>query len=296
MEMQSQKLERLLSMRRAGWANLPETGSILGLTIPAGHRAILVEMATGCIILSDDGKPTTRAEPFQFRRAIRYDINVFKKHAIDFEGFAQHMYLDVKGNVTVGIGHLIPDAEAATRLNFHHRETNGEVDDKHKRKGKVHAMHKRNAYLDVLTSKITNGSLKAFIDETHIDLDPVVIGDIFRNDVNNFIDELTHCFPDFETYPASAQLGMLDLIYNIGRANFCGGFPVFQKALKFRNWIKVAEESHRLEEINGKHNETMERRNEVVRDWFLDAIKDEPFFLNPECPPKNVSMVRGHAP
>ena len=38
MEMQSQKLERLLSMKRAGWANLPKTGSILGLTIPAGHQ------------------------------------------------------------------------------------------------------------------------------------------------------------------------------------------------------------------------------------------------------------------
>ena len=283
MEMQSQKLERLLSMRRADWANLPETGSILGLTIPAGHRSILVERATGCIILSDEGKPFTRPESNRFQRAIRYDRNAFQKHAIDFEGFAQHMYLDVKGNVTVGIGHLIPDAEAAAKLKFHHRT----------KKGKVDAMHKRNAYLKVLNSGITNGSLEAFKDVTHIDLDPVVIGDIFRNDVKQFIHELTHCFPDFETYPASAQLGMLDLIYNIGRDNFCGGFPVFQKALEFRNWIKVAEESHRLEEINGKHNETMERRNEVVREWFLDAIEDEPFFLNPECPPKRLSMIPG---
>ena len=293
MEMQSQKLERLLSMRRADWANLPETGSILGLTIPAGHHSILVENATGCIILSDDGKPTTRAEPFQFRRAIRYDINVFKKHAIDFEGFAQHMYLDVKGNVTVGIGHLIPDAEAATRLNFHHRETNGDVDDKHKRKGKVDAMHKRNSYHLVLYSGITNGSLEAFKDVTHIDLDPVVIGDIFGNDVRAFVEQLKGEFLDFETYPASAQLGMLDLIYNIGQERFFGGFPVFRKALKLRNWIKVAEESHRLEEINGEHNETMERRNKIVRGWFLDAIKDEPFFLNPDCPPKRLSMIPG---
>ena len=57
--------------------------------------------------------------------------------------------------------------------------------------------------------------------------------------------------------------------------------------------IKVAEESHRLEEINGRHNETMKRRNEVVRDWFLDAIKDEPFFLNPDCSPKKLSMIPG---
>ena len=293
MEMQSQKLERLLSMKRVGWANLPETGSILGLTIPAGHHSILVENATGCIILSDDGKPTTRAEPNQFRRAIRYDRNAFQQHAITFEGFAQHMYLDVKGNVTVGIGHLIPDAEAATRLNFHHRETNGEVDDKHKRKGKVHAMHKRNSYNLVLYSGITNGSLEAFIDVTHLDLDPVVIGDIFRNDVREFVEQLKGEFLDFETYPASAQLGMLDLIYNIGQERFFGRFPVFRKALKLRNWIKVAEESHRLEEINGEKNETMKRRNEVVRDWFLDAIKDESFFLNPDCPPKKLSMIAG---
>ena len=86
---------------------------------------------------------------------------------------------------------------------------------------------------------------------------------------------------------------MLDLIYNIGGKNFFGGFPVFRKALILRNWIKVAEESHREEEINGEQNKTMERRNDVVRDWFLDAIKDEPFFLNPDCPPKRLSMIPG---
>ena len=58
METQSQKVERLVQIGRAGWANVPKTGLIPGVTIPAGTGSILVERGTGCIILSDEGKPT----------------------------------------------------------------------------------------------------------------------------------------------------------------------------------------------------------------------------------------------
>ena len=86
---------------------------------------------------------------------------------------------------------------------------------------------------------------------------------------------------------------MLDLAYNIGVVGFFEGFPEFRKALEFRNWIEVAEQSHRKEEIDGKTNEKMAARNIIVRDWFLDAIEDEPFFINTDCPYKSLSMIAG---
>lgn len=285
METQTQKVERLVQVGRAGWANVPKTGLIPGVTIPAGMGSILVERDTGCIILSDEGKPTTRPGKDQFRRAIRYGFNEFEKHAINFEGFAPYMYLDVKGNVTVGIGHLIPDAEAATRLKFHHRT----------KKGKVDAVHKRNAYLKVLNSGITNGSPEAFRDVTHIDLDPEVIGDIFKNDVNDFVYELIHTkgFTEFETYPGPAQRGVLDLAFNFGMPQFVSLYENFQAALSERNWVEVAEQSSRKPVIKGELNKKIQKRNEIVRGWFLEAIKEEPFFLNRNCPPKRLSIFPG---
>jgi GH24 family phage-related lysozyme (muramidase) len=35
-----------------------------------------------------------------------------------FEGVVPHMYLNTNGNVTVGVGHLLSDANAATTLPF----------------------------------------------------------------------------------------------------------------------------------------------------------------------------------
>jgi hypothetical protein len=35
---------------------------------------------------------------------------------IRFEGKVPHLYLDTEGNVTVGVGHLLPSADAAGRL------------------------------------------------------------------------------------------------------------------------------------------------------------------------------------
>ena len=288
MEMQSQKLERLLTNKGADWANLPETGSILGLTIPPGHRSILVERATGCIILSDEGKPFTRPEQVQFQSANRYNRGRFRKHVGYYEDLITYMYLDSKGLVTVGLGHLIPDVEAAMEMTFYERGTTTRVDEAGIMK----------AYNAVLNSGRRGDEAKEFknLTDNDIDLDLTDIETLFNRDVAQFLDLLKgpHYFPDFETYPASAQRGMLDMAYNMGAENFHEVFDDLHAALDLRNWIGVANESGREVKMDKDGNPgIMAIRNDVVRGWFLDAIKDEPFFLNPGCPPKRLSMIAG---
>lgn len=41
-----------------------------------------------------------------------------KKRMIESEGNVTHMYLDTKGKVTVGIGAMLPDVNAAKKLGF----------------------------------------------------------------------------------------------------------------------------------------------------------------------------------
>ena len=46
---------------------------------------------------------------------------------------------------------------------------------------------------------------------------------------------------------------------------------------KARDWRTAARESHRVTEQVG------EERNRVVRDWFLDALAEEPEFVDPKA-------------
>lgn len=256
-----------------GWANFPK-----------GTGSVLVERATGCMILSPEGNLIIRSLRIMPRRRIRYDFNAFKKHAINFEGFAPYMYLDTEGLVTVGIGHQIKDVQAAASLPFHDRKT----------KAQSHSIHKENAYLKVLNSGITNGSLASFKNVTHIDLNPAEIRKLFENDVNNFIHELKHKnrFPDFDTYPGLVQRGILDLAFNFGLPEFFRLYVQFQKALSERNWFEVANQSRRKEtDKKGKFLENVQKRNNVVQGWFLLAINEEPYYVNPKCQPKPLSNV-----
>lgn len=268
-------INRLIQARLAGWAN-----------DPSGTGSVLVERATGCVFWSFDGNPIRRQQREKFPPADRIDKGKFRNHVGFFEGLIQYMYLDVEGNVTVGIGHLLDDATEADGLPFYDRETRLES----------HSIHIENAFNKVLRNieKAKDGA-SAFKNLTHLDLDLDAIEALFDKDVAGFKklfgSGAGQRFEEFWTYPASAQLGMLDIAYTMGVHRFFDGFPVFRDALKSRNWLKVADESGREVLLDKQGNPgLMAERNKIVRGWFLDAFKDEPFFLNSDCPPKQLPV------
>ena len=71
------------------------------------------------------------------------------------------------------------------------------------------------------------------------------------------------------------------MLFNLGQPGLFGankskkGFPHFLQAVRRRDWRTAARESHRLTDQVG------EERNRVVRDWFLDALAEEPEFVDP---------------
>ena len=110
--------------------------------------------------------------------------------------------------------------------------------------------------------------------------------------VTEFPRQLGSFFGDFQTYPATVQLAMLDMAYTMGTKKFFEVFKRFRAALAGRNWIRVAAESKRSDkDANGNPIQNMPRRNKVTKDWILEAIRDEPFFINPDCPPKRLDFV-----
>ena len=175
--------------------------------------------------------------------------------------------------MTVGIGHLIPDADAAAVLPFVERGTNispetGEIE---------------KAFDAVEGARHLTGSpATEFMSLTTLELSNTKIEDLMKVDVDEFLRQLKsrNNFPDYETYPPTAKLGLLDMAYNKGVRGLLkplkeGGFPEFTAAVRRRDWMVAAHQSNRPQ-LDPK-------RNDQVRDWFLRAGLDEPFFLRPPC-------------
>ncbi len=65
----------------------------------------------------------------------------------------------------------------------------------------------------------------------------------------------------------------MDMVYNAGIGKVTRGFPHFSAAVRIRDWRTAASQSDRPE--------VADKRNRLVRDWFLEALKEEPAFVRP---------------
>ena len=275
-------VERLLANKVIGWVYHPDK-----------HKEVLVAKGTGCEVQSPDTDYRPRQRPINYPRELRIDPDIYRIESFVFEGLKQHMYLDHNRNVTVGLGHMIKDVDAAKKLPFYDRKTKLPIkdDDKWKIEEEFNQIRK---------PKYKKYNADDFRKVTNLDLDPVYIENQFKADVKEFIRQLRAKLTEFDTYPKMAQLGLLDLIFNLGHDRFFGkgkftGFPKLLKALRYRNWKEVAKESHRKEKNDkGVTMGGVVKRNIVVRDWFLTAGREDPFFVDPNCgPAKNVSALVG---
>ena len=248
--------------------------------------------ARACVIDWTNGEYTPRPPQIHHVRERKINGTIYREDGGFFEGFVQHMYQDPNGNVTVGIGHLIPNAEEAKRFPFYKRP-----DEAGENRENPTLEEIEEEFNEVGKPRHNNNSLWKFRMMTNLRLDPGYIELLFDADVDGFIRQLTSRLPEFDTYPKMAQLGLLDLLFNLGHDEFFGaenipGFEELRKALEYRNWIGVAEESHRQElDENGNILGGMVNRNKVIRGWFLQASEDDPFFVNPKCPKKNMNNI-----
>lgn len=167
-----------------------------------------------------------------------------------FEGAVPHMYQDIKGYVTTGIGNLIDPINLALELPW--RRANGslatddEIRDEWER---VKDMDK-----GMLASKYaTAKSLR---------LAPEDIAQLVRRHSANDILALVKAFPDFPSYPAQVQTAIMGMAWALG-AYFPAKWPSFSAAVRARDWKTAAEQSH-SRDFNPD-------RNEAHRELFLQA-------------------------
>ena len=92
-----------------------------------------------------------------------------------------------------------------------------------------------------------------------------------------FLNELKRqrFFKELDTFPVPAKMGLLDMIYTLGLTKLLAKFKVFSPVVQRRDWKMAAIESSR--------SSVKDSRNQIVRQWFEEAARQEPFGVNMFC-------------
>ena len=221
----------LIRKKQAAWVN--EYGT---------NNAVLVEKGTGCTFLGSDNKKI-KSQKIRPKPTAPVDIIAYRNFAKSStaENFVPHIYLDKLGNPTVGIGHLIPDAQAAgnlankyvfTRKGTNVRSTSTDLE---------------NDFNAVNSTGSLNFVASAFAKLTQHEMSLAEAEQLALDDIREKVRQLKSrgAFPDYDSYPPIAKFALLDMAFTFGVGKILKGFKVFTPAVGRRDWRVAAKESNR---------------------------------------------------
>lgn len=170
------------------------------------------------------------------------------------EGRVSWMYLDTRRNVTIGVGHLIPDLNHALSLPF-----------VLKRVPTTRALPDtiRNDWYNV-KSEPAGKSAAYYGIATVTALTDSDIDSILASDVSLIQLGLITEFPSWDTFPPPAQTALTDMAFNLGVHGLVNKFPRLAAAVRVCDWGVCAVES--------KRGGISDARNDSTRDAFYAAL------------------------
>lgn len=174
-----------------------------------------------------------------------------------FEGVVPHMYLDIRGLVTVGIGNLIDPVSIAIGLRFCKADGSiaspAEISDEwHCVKSSDTAAKGAAACAAFTTLHLTQEDIAALVDNTGRSFEILLRG----------------VFLEWDEWPEQAQLATLGVAWAVGVAKISTGFPLFVAACRRQDWATAAKECL----INATGNPGVVPRNKANRQLFLECV------------------------
>lgn len=183
---------------------------------------------------------------------------VFPSFTSKFEGRINCMYLDILGLVTSGFGCLIDPLALAMPLIWMKKDgSQAKPEDITAEWNRVKAMQDKRML-----------GVKVFQDSAELTLPENVIDTLcsFRANLNS--NQMRKAFPEYDNWPADAQLGVMSIAWAAGTGVFFnGGFPKFVKAANSGDWVTAAKEG----QLNAKGNAGLVPRNKVQVLCFNNA-------------------------
>jgi hypothetical protein len=185
--------------------------------------------------------------------------NIFPEFNKNFEGYVPWMYLDVKTLITCGVGILIDPVSLAVNLPFTKKDGSKASKTEIIAEWSLIKSHTELAKLGHRAAekycalRLSNASI-----------DKLVINKLEQNE--QYLIE--HHFPNFENWPADAQLAVLSMAWALG-----SNFPATWKKLKVsclaENWKEAALQCH----INEVGNAGVKPRNAANVKLFNSAAE-----------------------
>jgi GH24 family phage-related lysozyme (muramidase) len=199
-------------------------------------------------------------------------LDIFPKFTCEFEGRVSWMYLDIKGLVTIGLGCLIDPEVTAGHLPFVRLQDKQPANaseiclEWNRIKGmktlaqKGHLAARQYCALRLLERDIDNLARKRLLDNELI---------------------LKLAFPDWNNFPADAQLAINSMAWAMG-AFFFRKWPRFMKAVNDKDWNLAAVNCS----MRTEGNPGLIPRNKANKKLFLSAATLSPYPL---------SVLRGYS-
>lgn len=169
-----------------------------------------------------------------------------------FEDYVPHMYLDVSGQVTVGIGHGILSDSAAAQLPF--KLADGKAASADAIKQEFRTLH---AHRDAQREKARTA--KHFQGMTTLALGEADIYKLAQQDIEAHERLLRPKFPEYDKYPTGVQEVLLDMVFSMGINKLITGYPKFVTAVRKKDWKTAAEHCGRRQ-VQRSRNLAVETR------------------------------------
>lgn len=151
-----------------------------------------------------------------------------------FEGCVAWMYLDSVGNVTCGVGIMLPTAERACQLPFHPasdpQAADAELIAAEWRRVKAMMPNRLPGYYRIPAS----------LELEQAEMDALTLGHLRQNET-----ELRGLFTGYDGFPDSAKMALLDMCFNLGIGTLTREYPNLQKAVEAGDWLRAAAECGR---------------------------------------------------
>lgn len=184
------------------------------------------------------------------------------------EGVVPFCYLDVKGLVTIAVGNLIDPVDLALGLPFLRK------DGKPASRGEVLAEWKA---IKARRDLAPRGGM-AFEKIATLHLSPEGIERVVLGKLADVDARLARRFPQYETWPADAQLGVLSMAWACG-AHF--HFPLFEAAVRALDFTTAAVECRMNEQGNpGLHPRNVHNKTLFENAAAVLAAGDDPSVLH----------------
>lgn len=179
-------------------------------------------------------------------------------YTASLEGVIDHFYLDINGDVTIGYGNLVDPVDRAIGLPMRFVEDLAVL----ATPLEIRAEWSRVKWMPRgLLAKHYRGALRLSSQALDALRDRMLAA--------NEAYLVKHHFPDWEDWPADAQMGALSLVWSQGAG--LRDWPKFRAACRCRAWLTAAKES----QINTAGNPGVISRNEHHKHLFTNAMAVE---------------------